>query len=127
MKTKILSSVLLLGLLFLINGCEGKVDNSLTIKNLAAGAVYVNFRGQLISVPAGSTTSITEIPKGTYTYNTTYQVPSGVLGSSFQGAVSGSVTINAGTKILIAYSSTLFNNSYILYATVSSNDEVTNP
>lgn len=108
-----------------INGCAAKVNNRVSFKNLAAATVYVNFRGQLITVLPGAVSSVTEIPKGSYEYSTTYQVPAGALSSSSQGAVSGIITINAGTQVLVIYSSTLLNNTYLFSATISTSEEIT--
>jgi hypothetical protein len=109
----------------LISGCSGKVNNSVTIQNLSAGTVYLNFRGNVITAVSGASASVSEIPKGTYLYSTTYSVPAGVLTSSTQGAVAGTLTITAGTRILIIYSSTLINQAYVLLASVSSSDSQT--
>src|ERR1035437_7990779 len=106
-----------------INGCSGKVNNSVTFKNLSQGTVYVNFRGEAIEVTIGNTSIVQEIPKGTYNYSTTYSVPASAISSSVQGAVTGNLNISAGTRILIIYSSTLINGTYLLSATISNNDD----
>ena len=109
---------------FLINGCSGKVNNSVTFTNLAQGTVDVNFRGENITLTPGNSVIVQEIPKGTYNYDTNFSIPANALTGSSQGAVSGNLTISAGTRILIMYSSSLTNNNtYILYATVSSSDD----
>ena len=113
-----------------INGCSGKVNNSVTFTNLAQGTVNVNFRGENITLTPGNSMIVQEIPKGTYNYDTNFSLPANALTGSSQGAVSGNLTISAGTRILIMYSSTLNNGAYILYATVSSSDNqdaLTNP
>ena len=113
-----------------INGCSGKVNNSVTFRNLALGTVYVNFRGEAIIVTSGNSIIVQEIPKGIYDYNTTYSLPAGSIGGSIQGDYKGTLTITAGTKITILYSSTQINGSYIVFASVSSSDDqgtVTSP
>jgi hypothetical protein len=110
-----------------INGCTGKVNNSVSFRNLSQGTVYINFRGTAFTVNPGSTSIIQEIPKGTYNYSTTFSIPAGTIGASTQGAVNGNLTIIAGTKITILYSSTLINGAYILYATISSSDDQGTP
>jgi len=130
MKFKIPLLISFIVSFLLLSGCSGKVNNSVTLQNLSGGAVYFNFRGNVVTALSGATASISEIPKGTYNYSTTYSVPAGALSASAQGAVTGILTINAGTKIMIVYSSTLINQQYILYATISSSDSqsgVTNP
>jgi hypothetical protein len=106
-----------------INGCSGKINNSVTFRNLALGTVYINFRGEAILVTSGNSVIVQEIPKGTYNYNTTYSLPVGSIGGSLQGDYKGTLIITAGTKITILYSSTLINGIYIIYATVSSSDD----
>jgi hypothetical protein len=106
-----------------INGCSEKVNNSVSFKNLAQGTVYVNFRGTAITVTPGNSAIVQEIPKGTYNYATTYEIPAGAIGGSAQGDIKGNLVISAGTKITVLYSSTLINSAYILYATISSSDD----
>ncbi len=104
------------------SGCNTSVNNSITFKNLATGDIIVNFRGQDVSVAAGSTGEVKEIPEGTYLYATTFSIPAGATSSTTTGDVSGQVVIKAGTKILILYSSTLINGVYTLSATISNSD-----
>ena len=106
--------------------CTLPEENSITFENIASNGVYVNFRGEKIDVPAGSTVKITKIDKGEYTYETTYEVPSNASSSEASDALSGTLTISAGTKILIIYSS-IFDESnvYYIYASVSSSDSQT--
>jgi hypothetical protein len=110
-----------------LNGCSGKVNNSVSFRNLAQGIVYINFRGDAITVNPGSSAVVQEIPKGTYNYATTFSIPAGAIGASTQGAVTGNLIITAGTKITVFYSSTLINGAYILYATISSSDDQGTP
>ena len=123
MKYIISLSVCIILTFMLIGGCSGKVNNSVTFKNLSQSTVYVNFRGEAIEMTIGNTSTIQEIPKGTYNYSTTYSVPAGAISSSVQGAVTGNLNIAAGTKILIIYSSTLLNGVYLLSATISNSDD----
>ena len=107
------------------SGCSTSVNNSIKFKNLAAGDLIVNFRGQDISIPSGTTGEVKEIPQGTYKYATTYSLPAGATSSTTMGDVSGQVVINAGTKILVLYTSTLINGVYTLSATVSNSNSLT--
>ena len=127
MKKRSSKIIIFFAVAVIFTGCKSTVDNSLTIKNIAAASVIVNFRGSTITVAAGATSVIKEIPKGTYSYATTYQVPSGTASSSAQGDVTGDVVIKAGTRILILFSSTFDSSSggYVLYATISNSDDQT--
>lgn len=122
---KILTIVLLfaIGMSFL-TGCSKTVENGLTIKNGASNKIYINFRGSLISIDANSTMELKGITRGTYTYETTYEIPAGTMSTKTEGAVSGTVTLNAGTKVLILFSSTFSDGTYTLSATISSSDDI---
>jgi hypothetical protein len=113
----------LLAFLFL-NGCSSQLESKVIFKNIAAGSLRINFRGEEVIVPAGKTVTVGAIQNGLYSYSTTYEIPVGAASSSASGAVSGDITINAGTKILIIYSSTYLNGVYELFATMSSSDDL---
>ncbi|NWF89750.1 MAG: hypothetical protein HXY50_09865 [Ignavibacteriaceae bacterium] len=119
---KIIAVVFVITFTFL--GCSSEYETSLTLKNLAAGAVYLNFRGEITTVPAGRTVVLSDIPRGTYTYVTTYAVPAGITNSSSVGELTGEITVKAGSKFLILYSSTLTEDSYTIYASRTSNDDL---
>ena len=108
-------------------GCDNSNINSLTIKNDAGYKVSLNFRGSEIDVPANNgKMEITDIKRGTYTYETTFEYPQSATTVKTQGAVSGEVTLNAGTKILLVFSSSISadNSTYTLNATISSSDDI---
>jgi hypothetical protein len=112
--------------LFLGLGCESKINNSIELRNLASGDLFFNFRGEVIRVPAATTreqvVTIKELPRGTFEYSTTYEIPANATSSTAEGAVSGTLKIGAGTKILILYSSTYIEGTYKLYASMSTNE-----
>ncbi|HEY4756654.1 MAG TPA: hypothetical protein VIH28_11405 [Ignavibacteriaceae bacterium] len=105
-------------------GCSPISETSLTLKNLAAGAVYLNFRGEVTTVPAGKTVVLSDLSKGTYAYVTTYAVPAGTTTSTEVGELEGELIIKAGSKILILYSSTFSLDTYTIYASKTSNDDL---
>jgi hypothetical protein len=131
MKYKLPLSICLALAFILINGCTSKVNNSVTFQNLSDGTILANFRGSAIEVASGNSAIVQEIPKGVYLYSTTIvTVPPGTLNNNLQGAVSGSITMNAGTKILVVYSSSFIDGTYLVSATISSSDDqgtVTSP
>ncbi len=124
-KLLIFSSLIVL---FLGSGCTSKVNNSIELRNLASGDLYFNFRGEVIRVPAATTreqiVTLKELPRGVFEYSTTYEIPANATSSGTQGDVSGTVDIDAGTKILILYSSTYIEGVYTLYATLSTNEPI---
>jgi hypothetical protein len=122
------SSILIISalvLLFLFASCSSTVDNWIQVQNLASNDVALNFRASLIQVKSGETVKLTELPKGTYEYETIYEIPSGASGSTAEGEAAGEFEIRAGTKILVVYTSTFIDNNYILYASVTSSDDQT--
>ena len=119
-------AVLFISLLAFV-GCSSESETSLTLKNLAAGAVYLNFRGEVTTVAAGRTVIISDLPKGTYNYVTTYAIPAGATNSSSMGELDGEIIVKAGSKVLILYSSTFTEDTYTIYATKTSNDDLDDP
>jgi hypothetical protein len=105
-------------------GCSSDSGTSLTLKNMAAGAIYLNFRGELTTVQAGKTVVISDLSRGTYSYVTTYSVPAGATSSTAVGELDGEIIINPGTQVLILYSSTLSAETYTIYASKTSNDDL---
>ena len=122
---RIFSFLSFLLLSFTLISCESTIQNSITFENLASNDVHVNFRGQKIDVPAGATTKITEIDRGEFTYETTYEIPANATSSDAGDALSGTFVIKAATKILVIYSSTFEEGVYYITASVSSSDDQT--
>ncbi len=123
MKKYILGTFAVSFLVVFFFGCSAQYKNSVTFKNISDGDLLVNFRGNDISIPAGQSAVIKEIPKGTYNYATTFSVPAGTTSASSQGNLTGTVNVKASTKILLLYSSTLFNGTYTIYVTISNSDD----
>jgi hypothetical protein len=107
-----------------LSGCSETVATKITFQNFASNKVYVNFRASLIPVDAGESVDITDVPKGTYDYVTTYEIPFGTTSSSAEGDVSGEVELVAGTKILIVYGSTFVDFVYTISATKTTSDDL---
>lgn len=129
---KTLSAICLFALLF-FSSCANDLNNSITIKSIAAETIYVNILGRVLTVAPNTTQVIKDIAKGTYAYTTSFSIPAGVQSSTTEGAVAGNLALNPGTKITILYSSRIqvsqggggtgSQSSYVLSATVSSNDK----
>ncbi len=107
--------------------CSTTVNNGITIKNLASEDIHLNFRAELTTVKAGGEVTLSSLPKGLYEYNTTYEIPAGIISSQAEEGVSGQLTLKAGTKILIIYSSAIIEDVYILSATLTSSDDLSDP
>jgi len=123
---KIILAVLFISL-FTFWGCSSESETSLSLKNLAAGAIYLNFRGEVTTVPAGRTVVLSDLPKGTYAYVTTYAVPAGTTTSTEVGELEGDLIVKAGSKILILYSSTFSEDTYTIFVSKTSNDDLDDP
>lgn len=111
---------------FIFASCDTDLENKFIFQNYSAGKVLINFRGGLYSVIPGKSYTINKVPKGTYDYSTTYEIPAGTESASAEGAVAGTVEFKASTRILVVYSSTFNEGSYTLYATISSTDDLSN-
>jgi len=109
---------------FIFTSCETDLENKFTFQNYSAGKVLINFRGSLHSVNAGAIYTINKVPKGTYSYSTTYEVPVGTVATSAVGDLDGTVEFRVSTRILIVYSSTFNEGGYTIYATMSSTDNL---
>ncbi len=107
-----------------LSGCSDTVGNKITFQNFASNKVFINFRASLITVDAGKSVDITEIPKGKFSYATTYEVPPGTLSSTAEGDVAGEIELSAGTKVLIVYSSTFAQGVYTIGATKTTSDDL---
>lgn len=123
MKKQLVILVILFLFVLVFTSCNIDLHNKFTFNNYSQEKVSINFRGDIYPVKSGDTFSITDIPKGTYTYATTYELPLGATSSTTVGDVTGSVVFGATTNILIVYSSTFNDTAYTLYATISSSDD----
>jgi hypothetical protein len=122
-KNKILFPVLILLTIFL-SSCESDLNNKFTFRNESDGKLFINFRANIVEVPVRQIVTIKDVPRGTYTFSTTYEVPSG-LPSNVQGDAAGSVAFNLSTKVLVLYTSAISDSLYTLYATLTSNEDLT--
>ena len=124
MKNKLfLLSIILLVVSFI--GCSDEPINRVTIQNMAAGDVFLNFRGEKIDVPAGSTVELQEILAGEYEYETIFSIPAGATDFGAEGELSGTFKLRAGTKILVIYTSVFdAEGNYTVYASVVSSDNI---
>ena len=107
-----------------LSGCSDTVGTKITFENFASNKVFINFRASLIAVGAGKSVDITEIPKGKYSYATTYELPPGTISSSAEGDVSGDLELAAGTRVLIVYASTFIDGVYTISATKTTSDDL---
>ncbi len=110
--------------LFLIS-CSNKLDNSVTFTSIASENIYVNFLGKVLTIKPSKSVTITEMSKGTYAYQTAFDIPTDVRGSSVLGAVSGDIVMSPQRKATVFYTSQITGEgeekTYILSATISYN------
>lgn len=123
----ILISFLLISLSLTLLSCSDGSINTIRIENWASNDVSVNFKGSLTDVPAGlppgESVELTDIMKGEYEYETIFAVPSGATSFEASTSCAGTLVLNAGTKILIIYTSTFIEGTYAISASVTSSDD----
>jgi hypothetical protein len=117
------SFLILLSVGFL--SCSDSVNNSITFQNLASNDVYVNFRGSKVDVPSGSTVTLKDIDKGEFQYDTIYEIPDGATSSSVEGEGTGTIIMDAGTKVLVIYTSTFIEDAYTLFISITTSEDQT--
>lgn len=124
MKQKVIYTALVVLSIILLSCSDGPI-NTITLRNGATGDVYLSFRGEQINVPSGQTVELQDIDKGEYEYETIFSIPAGATSFSSEGEMTGTLTLQAGTKILIIYSSVLDpEGAYTIYASVTSSDNL---
>jgi hypothetical protein len=102
-------------------GCSRYKDNQITITNESATQITFNFRAALYTVNSNSNLTIKEIPNGTFSYVTTYVMPSTAKSSSVNGDGSRDLAFNwDDTHIQIYYSSLQVDDAYTLNVSVTS-------
>ena len=104
--------------------CEPFIENKIIVKNLAAGDIQLNIKGKLHDVPSGQTVILNDFKKGTFEYETIYAVPVGATDFSAEGDVAGEMAFNAGTEVLLVYTSTLTEGAYVVYGSMTTTDDV---
>ena len=104
--------------------CEPFIENKIIVKNLAAGDIQLNIKGKLHDVPSGQTVILNDFKKGTFEYETIYAVPVGATDFSAEGDVAGEMVFNAGTEVLLVYTSTLTEGAYVVYGSMTTTDDV---
>lgn len=99
-------------------------DNRITIKNLAQYGIFFNFRAKEYQLQHNESIVIDKIPNGTYSYATTYSVPSIATSYSADDAAGGALTFQyRETGYLFIYSSVLTTDGkYSLGVTITSSE-----
>jgi hypothetical protein len=104
--------------------CEPFIENKITVRNEASGDVTLIVAGNTYDVAANSSLVLPDFKKGTFAYSTVYSVPFGVTDASAEGDVSGNFVLNAGTEILLQYTSVTVDSSYTIFGILTSSDDV---
>lgn len=116
---KLLITALAAGLLA---GCFTD-DNQLRVTNRAAERVIFHFRGSSTEIASGTALVVTDVPKGTYEYSTTFGIPAGLTGAAGEG-LSGVMTFSGDTKSSLVYSNNFTDSTYIVDAVFTTSEEV---
>lgn len=116
---------ILLAFSFTLISCSNKLDNGVTFTNFASENIYVNFLGKVFTIKPTKSVNITEISKGTYAYDTAFDIPSSAKSSSIVGATKGEILMYPQRIATVFYTSQLIGQgeetSYVLTATISYN------
>lgn len=112
-------------LAFLLLNCSEGPLNSVTFKNMASNDVFVNFKGSQVDVPSGSTVVLEEIDRGEFEYETIYEIPGNATSSSVEGEGAGTIIMDAGTDVLVIFTSTFIDQIYTLYVSVTTSEDQT--
>ena len=122
MKQKAIFLFLILLSVSLLSCSDGPI-NTINIQNWTDYDVSLNFKGTLTDVPAQTSTQFTDILNGEYEYETIFTVPSG---ASYEVSEScaGTLVLNAGTKVLIIYTSSFDGTTYSLSASITTSDNL---
>lgn len=113
--------------------CEPFIENKITVKNLAEADIHLNIRGQVYDVSGnGGQIIISDFKKGTFEFETIYDLPAYPISQfTAEGDVSGQLVLNAGTEILLIYSSTTTGEAdqltYTVYGSMTSSDDINRP
>jgi len=125
MKQKAIYFFLLIILSVGLLGCSSDDPiNTISIENWASNDVSVNFKGSLTDVPAGTTVQLTDILQGEYEYETIYVIPSGATSFNASESCAGTLVLNAGTKVLIIYTSVFLDGEYSISASITTSDNL---
>ncbi|HMD68304.1 MAG TPA: hypothetical protein VKF42_05435 [Chitinivibrionales bacterium] len=109
--------------LFSLIGCSN--NNKITIVNDAQAPIYFNFRANETTVASGASMTIKNIPNGTYSYNTSFELPDNqVTSTTISGnAGAGSLRFSQeNTNQLLIFSSTYLTGVYTVYLNATSTD-----
>lgn len=104
--------------------CSDDPINTITIENWASNDVSVNFRGSLTDVPAGATVELTNVLQGEYEYETIFVIPSGATSFEASESCAGTMVLNAGTKVLMVYTSVFIDEKYSISASITSSNNL---
>jgi len=124
MKQKAIYFFLLILSIGLLSCSSDDPINTISIENWASDDVSVNFKGSLTDVPAGATVQLTDILQGEYEYETIYEIPSGATSFDASESCAGTLVLNAGTKILIIYTSVFIDGGYSISASITTSDNL---
>ena len=105
--------------------CSDSPINTITIQNKASNSVYLNFKGELSSeVTSGGSIQMTDILKGSYEYETIFEIPSNAAEYEASDNCAGTLVLSAGTNILIIYTSSFDGTKYSLDASITTSDNL---
>lgn len=119
--------------IFLISftSCEPFIENKITIRNYSEAPIKLMIRAQEYDIAARVNLNdpvpqiiLNDFKKGSFEYETVYRAPTWASETTIEGDFAGTMDLNAGTEILLAYFGGVSDSSYIIFASLTSSDDV---
>ena len=85
--------------LITFTSCEPFIQNKITIRNLAAGDVKLNLRGNLYDISAGQILVLNDFKKGTFEYKQPIPFQQELLNLLQTEMFQDNLILNAGTEV----------------------------
>lgn len=125
MNIKLKFVIALLALIsFSFISCSDSPENQFKIINNSAADLELNFRGELVVVPSGSEIIVSDLPNGSFGYESVFVLPAGITDLTIEGAASGVIQFFGGTKALLYIISNTTDGSMTISASLTQQESV---
>lgn len=124
MKKHLIIFAVLVGIISGFMGCQPFIENKIVVKNDSASKITLILASTPYEILPGEYKTIPDIRKGSFQYSTIYTVPDGINDYKAEGDISGTMLFNAGTEILLVYTSIISADSYTLFGVLTSSDDI---
>jgi len=104
--------------------CSDSPENQFKIINNSAADLELNFRGELVVVTSGSEAIVTDLPNGSFGYESVFVLPAGVTDVTLEGATAGVIQFFGGTKALLYVISNTSDGSMTIFVSLTQQESV---